>query len=190
MSTATARAGLCVLGDRPRRVDHLDAAARLAELLGRSEQQNLDSLLRREPRAGRDLGRSKVGAVRVDRNDRHERPSVIVLVVVIGSAAARQSLYRRRCRIRGRRGEAGAGCGNAGTRSAPVRPSCAESDAWRCGYATVFAWVLALAGKPTKALTWRKLRPLAAALARLTFGADDNDVARKADTREGSDDER
>jgi len=60
-----------ILRNRYRGIDDRDAADGLAKLAGRPEQQDLDSLLRGDPRPRGDLTRPEIGAVGVDRDDRH-----------------------------------------------------------------------------------------------------------------------
>ena len=70
-----------VLRDRERGVDDLDAVAGPAEVRRGAEQQHAHALRGGEARGGGNLSRSEIGAVGVDRDDRHL--SVVVIVVVL-----------------------------------------------------------------------------------------------------------
>ena len=83
--------GVGALGDRDRRVDHLDPrrggyGAELAR--GGPEQQHPRALLRGQRRAGRDLRRAEVRAVRVDRDDDVGLVSWLVIVLVLSGRRA------------------------------------------------------------------------------------------------------
>jgi hypothetical protein len=62
--------GIVALGDRSGRVHHLDLRRQLAQLGCRAEQDYAHTPRRRQRRPGSHLGRTEVGAVAVDRNDR------------------------------------------------------------------------------------------------------------------------
>ena len=130
--------GILGLRDRDRRVDDLDARRRLAERFGGAEQQHARTLAGRDRRAGRDLSRTEVGAVAVDRDHRahptrpaRARATAASRTRPLASPPASRgrdrdrgralpasrSHGRRRCRTPGTPGAAGAGCGTAGTRS-------------------------------------------------------------------------
>ncbi len=73
--------GIRVLGDRDRRVDDLDVRRALTHLRARSEQDHAHTL--DEGSTSSHLGRTPVGAVRVDRDGHHCRFLVVVVVIVI-----------------------------------------------------------------------------------------------------------
>ena len=132
----------------------------LAQLGGRAEQDHARAPRGGERGAGGDLGRTEVGAVAVDRDDRAvgrsrrsasarrrtaarappRRYSSWSCSWSCSCAPARRPRGRRRCRTPGTPGAAAAGCGTAGTRSPRACRSCAAHGASRCGCATAFSW--------------------------------------------------
>ncbi len=144
------------LGDRDRRVDHLDARRRLAELVRGAEQDARARPVRppapRLPRPRPGPGRRRCSPPRRPRRRgrllQTADPAggasgshrLVVVVIVIVRARASRPRDRRRCRTPGTPGAAGGGCGTADRRSRRERRSCAGPAAWRCGCGTAFSW--------------------------------------------------
>ena len=115
-----------------------------AQLAGRPEQHTPTPCCGGDPRARGNLSRSEIGAVGVDRDDRHRRQWSCIVVVLArsddlatGVGAAHRAHAMRSPRAVAARARI----------ERRARPSCAASAASRCGCAIAFAWGPASARK-------------------------------------------